>query len=271
MRSDIRFNPPILQSAMAGISNTLFCQKILDYRAGMVTLGGYSLDRESHHATLKMIERGRSEFLLQFKMEKVKQWCSKNLNLKKLNDQQIVSVNVRLSNVDYFSEIWLKELVKHVDIIEINAHCRQEEILKIDGGHNLLLKQEKLKSLLESVRKILPSFPLGIKIRGYIVNDYTALIRILENYSISYIHIDAMSPGHRRANIEIIRKVVELTDIPVIGNNSVRTINDVHIMMKAGAKAASLARPLIENPKFINELVIKHSGRSSNDSYNNTI
>jgi len=267
----LRFIPPIVQSAMAGISDRNFCQKILNYGAGMVTLGGFSIDRDSHLATSRMIERGRNEFLLQFKVEQVKSWCLENLNLEKQINHQLVSFHVRLTEIDYFSEVWLKEVSQHVDVIEINAHCRQEEILKIDGGHNLLIQTEKLRSLLESIRKLLPSFPIGIKIRGYIVNDYPKLIEILDDYSISYIHVDAMLPGHKRANIQIIRKLVELTDIPIIGNNSVRTINDIYTMLKAGAKATSIARPLIQNPKFIQQLVIDYSGRISNESNNSTI
>ncbi len=256
---------------MAGISDKDFCQEILNYGAGMVTFGGFSIDRESHLATTQMIERGRAEFLLQFKVEQVKSWCSKNLNLEKHSNHQLVSFNVRLTYADYFSEVWLKEVSQYVDIIEINAHCRQEEVLRINGGHELLVKLKKLKSLIESIRRILPSFPLGIKIRGHIVNDYTMLVKILEEYSISYIHVDAMLPGHKRANIEIIRKLVELTNIPIIGNNSVRTINDVHKMLRAGARAVSIARPLIQNPKFIQRLVRDYSGRITDESNYSTI
>ncbi len=271
MSANPRFIPPIVQSAIAGISDGAFCQKILNYGAGMVTLGGFSIDRESHLTTTRMIERGRDEFLLQFKVDQVKSWCLENLNLEKQTNHQLVSFNVRLINADYFSEVWLNEVTKFVDIVEINAHCRQEEILKINGGHNLLLKPEKLETLLDSIRKLLPSFPLGIKIRGHIIGDYSGLTKILEDYSISYIHVDAMLPGQKRANIKIIRKFVELTDIPIIGNNSVRTINDIHTMLKAGAKAASVARPLMQNPEFMQYLVSDYTGRIADESNNNTI
>jgi len=271
--SDIsfKFKPPIVQSALAGISNRIFCQEILRYGAGMVTLGGFSIDYESHKATIKMIERGRKEFVLPTKQKNARLWSMNNLVLEKLNKHQSINVNVRFSKVDNLTKIWLKEFTEYVDFIEINAHCRQEEIINTNGGQSLLINLERLELLLNNVRTTLPTFPLGIKIRGHLVNEYQNFVRILDKFSISFIHSDAMLPGHNRANIKIIQNLVNSTDIPVIGNNSVQTINDIMTMLEAGAKAVSVARPLIRDPKFIQGLVKDYTGQKNLGSNNNSL
>ncbi len=266
-----KFRPPIVQSALAGISNRNFCQEILRYGAGMVTLGGFSIDYASHKATIKMIERGRNEFVLPTKQKNAKLWSRKNLVLEKLNKHQSINVNVRFSKVDNLTKIWLKKFTEFVDFIEINAHCRQKEIINTNSGQSLLTNLERLELLLNNIRTILPTFPLGIKIRGYLVKEYQQFVRILDKFSISFIHSDTMLPGHHRANIKIIHNLVNSTDIPIIGNNSVQTINDIKTMLEAGAKAVSIARPLIRNPKFIQRLVKDYIGQKNHGSNNNSL
>ncbi|TET80866.1 MAG: hypothetical protein E3J43_01600 [Candidatus Heimdallarchaeota archaeon] len=266
-----KFRPPIVQSALAGISNRNFCQEILRYGAGMVTLGGFSIDYESHKATIKMIERGRKEFVLPTKQKNARLWCMKNLDLEKLNKHQSINVNIRFSKVDNLTKMWLKKFTEFVDFIEINAHCRQEEIINTNGGQSLLINLESLECLLNDIRAILPAFPLGIKIRGYLVNEYQIFVRILDEFSISFIHSDAMLPGHNRANIKIIHNLVNSTDIPIIGNNSVKTIKDIKTMFEAGAKAVSVARPLIRDPKFIQRLIRDYTGQKNHGSNNNSL
>ena len=56
-----QIKPPIVQSAISGIANSQFCQKLLDYGAGMVTLGGFSIDKVNLQATKKTKKRGRAE------------------------------------------------------------------------------------------------------------------------------------------------------------------------------------------------------------------
>ena len=121
-------DPPIIQSAIAGISKSEFCQKMLDSNAGMVTLGGFSIDRSSSKATREIIKRGREEFLLPEKESQIHEWCTENIQLKKTRLEQKITVNLRVVRIDEMSEIWLKHLSLLTDYLEINAHCRQKEI-----------------------------------------------------------------------------------------------------------------------------------------------
>ena len=253
------FYPPIIQSAIAGIANTQFCQKMLDFNVGMTILGGLSIDEKCNSATKLLLKRGRKEFLLPEKKVEIEKWCKNNLELKRKIENQKISINIRLVDIDKMSKIWLKILCSYVDFIEINAHCRQEEIVNAGGGEGLLFNLTHLERLLKEIRETVPKISLGIKIRGFVIENYYTLIDILEKYECKYIHIDAMLPNKQKADLNIIRKFVEKTNIPIIGNNSIRTIKDIQEMLETGAIAISLARPLIRNPSVIRDLISEYS------------
>ncbi|MCE7743051.1 MAG: hypothetical protein GOP50_11435 [Candidatus Heimdallarchaeota archaeon] len=252
------FYPPIIQSAMAGIANSQFCQKMLDFNAGMVTLGGLSIDKKNKFATRLLVDKGREEFLLPEKNPEIKKWCKDNILLKKIRMEQKIAANVRIVEIDNMSRSWLKNLEQYVDYIEINAHCRQKEIIAIDGGQTLLLDLARLEELLQEISFNFPSIIFGIKIRGHVVENVNVLIKTLERSRCEYIHIDAMIPEKDEANLELIKEFVQATDIPIIANNSIRTIEGIQQTLSKGAKAISIARPLINNPSFMENIISKY-------------
>jgi len=246
--------PPIVQSAIAGIADSRFCQEMLDYCAGMVTLGGYSIDLNSKIATEKIVKRGRKEFLLPENRLKKKQWIEEKIVLNKKNLNQKIAANVRIVKLDDMSMFWLESLQNHVDYIELNAHCRQKEIVNIGGGQALLVNLKNLELIFAEFDKNFPSINYGIKIRGYVVGNVENFIKSIETTNCKYIHIDAMIPGKESADLHLIDKFVKSTKIPIIANNLVRELMQIKQMLSSGVKAVSLARPLIENPLFMKKL-----------------
>ena len=69
-----------------------------------------------------------------------------------------------------------------------------------------------------------------------------------------------MLKGENIADIQLLKSYCDSTDIPIIGNNSVKCIEDIKKMMKVGAIAVSVARPLITHPNFIAELIQQLEG-----------
>ncbi|MEE9411271.1 MAG: tRNA-dihydrouridine synthase [Candidatus Heimdallarchaeota archaeon] len=261
MKNRFRVNPPIVQSAIAGIANNDFCQQMLDFDAGMVILGGYSIDYANIQATQQVIERGRKEFLTPFDAEELKKWSENNLFLRKKNTQQIIAANVRLIKIDEISKLWLSLLVEKVDFIELNVHCRQKEILEIGGGQDIVQELKILENLLQTLHTILEPEKLGIKLRGITIKNRDKLVDLLETFEIQFLHIDAMIPGENKSDIQLINDFAKSTNIPIIGNNSVISIENVKEMLKAGAVAASLARPLIDDPKLMLKLTKQLEGK----------
>lgn len=247
-------DPPFVQAAMAGYANRDFCQQILNQGVGMSTLGAYPLDNINNEASLKIIKRGRKEFFIPQPIEK--DWINKQFLIQKLSPKQLIAINVRIKTIDKTAKKILAEIGNFVDIIEINAHCRQKEITDFGGGQELLNHPEELVKMIQKIKK-LTSLAVGLKIRGYKSKLIEQEISLFERANLDYLHIDCMIPGKSHADVKFIENFSSITGIPVIGNNSVRTINDVEKMINAGAMAVSVARPLLENIKFIEKLIME--------------
>ena len=256
-----QINPPIVQSAISGIADKRFCQQILNYGAGMVILGGFSIDTANFQATKKIKERGRNEFLFPLEKEILEKWINQNLVLQKKDAQQKIATNVRLIELDEMSTSWLSTLPNIVDYIELNAHCRQNEILEKGGGQNLIQNLNSLDELINAIQDVVKPEKLGIKVRGLSIKDKKELINLLESYNIAFIHVDAMLPGQNKSDLPLIEQLVKITDIPIIGNNSVTSLENVLELLELGAAAASLARPLIDSPEIMLELINQLEGK----------
>jgi len=263
--------PPIVQSAIAGMANRIFCQKLLNLGVGMITLGGYSIDNNLIEASEKMVIRGRKEFLFPKEFNLLKTWFKGNLSLEKKRKEQLIAINLRVSQIDEMSTFWLKNLHRYVDVIELNAHCRQNEIIEMHGGEYLLDNFDFLSELLQKIRNLEIQLPLGIKVRGHKIKNKRKLVNLLLDFNLSYIHVDAMIPGKNQANSDIIAEFTKISSIPIIANNSIRTIENVKDMIKLGATAVSMARPLIEKPLAARKLIESLEGLENEDRDLNTL
>ncbi len=248
------FTPPIAQAAIGGWANGKFCQELLNINLGMVTLGGYGLCERNIQATQKIIERGRKELIFPYDLDKFKFWTAKNLSLKKKLVTQKIAINVRINNITDNTLTRIKSISAYVDFFEFNAHCRQPEVLSINGGQTFVEDLDRLDSILEELNQKANFKPWGIKIRGFKVSNTLKLIKILESNNIMYLHIDMMLPDEPKSDLSILTQYTKLTDIPIIANNSIRTATDIKERLKNGATAVSMARPFL---KTNNEKICK--------------
>ena len=85
-----------------------------------------------------------------------------------------------------------------------------------------------------------------MKIRANINGiDTIKVAKIIDNLSVHFLHIDAMKPGVNHADLDIISKVASETNIFLIGNNSITSIEDANAMINAGADGISIGRAAI--------------------------
>ena len=123
---------------MAGITDADFLNKVIPYGFDVVTLGGYSLDEKTIEASQKIIERGRKEF--HFELDEIIPHIESEANkIKKVHPGVCVSANVRSTNPEPIIEA---SKIKNLDIIELNCHCRQEEIIHIGCGQEMLKRPD---------------------------------------------------------------------------------------------------------------------------------
>ena len=123
---------------MAGITNADFLNKVIPLGFDVATLGGYSLDSQTIEASRKIIERGRKEFV--FPLDETFNHIENEIaSIKSVHNNIKVSANVRATTPQPIIEL---DQINNLDIIEINCHCRQEEITSIGCGQEMLKRDD---------------------------------------------------------------------------------------------------------------------------------
>jgi TIM-barrel protein len=234
---------------MAGITDSRFAAKFSN--AGLIVLGGYNLDERTNEAARKEMVRGRKEFVSDDPMNFLKQELEASRNIT------TIAVNVRAASVEPF--IQAAHLTKtYGAILELNAHCRQPEMLELRTGEALL---RDLPGLCEYIREIKKTgVVLSVKTRANIVND-VELAKAIEKAGADIIHIDAMHPGG--VDVGVIKRIRNSTDLFIIGNNSIVDLESAKEMFSHGADMVSLARGVLEHPGLIDHLVDEMSAIQS--------
>ena len=225
---------------MAGITNAEFLNKVIPYGFDVVTLGGYSLDEKTIEASQKIIERGRKEF--HFELDEILPHIESEANqIKKIHPNVSVSANVRSINPEPIIEA---SKIENLDIIELNCHCRQEEITSIGCGQEML----KRPDLAEFISQIVDGAKseVSVKIRANVEGiDTLETAKIIEDAGADYIHLDAMDPNVFDADWKLLENVCKNTDIKVIGNNSIDSADKIKKMYQCGVYGFSIARAII--------------------------
>ena len=225
---------------MAGITDAEFLNKVIPFGFDTATLGGYSLDAETIEASEKIIKRGRNEF--HFLQDEIIGHIKKEVNLiKKQHPDVKVSVNVRSNTPQPIIEV---SKIDNLDIVEINCHCRQEEILAIGCGQNMLKRGDLADYIKDVVDNA--SCEVSVKIRANVEgSDTLKIAKLIENAGADYLHIDAMKAGIFDADYDLLTEICSNTNIKVIGNNSIDSEQKIEKMLKTGVYGFSIARALI--------------------------
>ncbi len=248
---------PLVLSAMSGIVDGEFAKKAAENGAALVILGGYSISKGLFKASLEISKR-RREFAIP--VQEIKERVSMEIEkVRQISDVK-VGVNVRVNSVRDFGEFYEYAKKERIDLIEIDCHCRQLEIMKEGGGVELMKKPELVKEMLNLKTKI----PVSLKVRGE--SDYFLQFITELKDSIDVLHVDAMCPGKKTydlTKITLSRKILPFSTI--VGNNSVRTVKDVLKMVESGADYVSIARGAMENVKIFKDILRDYAFRGYSD------
>ena len=224
---------------MAGITDAEFLNKVIPCGFNVATLGGYSLDQPTIDAGRKIIERGRKEFV--FPLNEIFTHIEKEVNsIKNIHDDIKVSANVRATTPQPIIEVGN---ISNLDIVEINCHCRQEEILAVGCGQEML-NRDDLHDFISQVVDNVKS-EVSVKIRANVEGIDTLKTAVLiEEAGADYLHVDAMKKG-ADADWELLTEICNNVDIRVIGNNSVNSQANLKKMIETGVDGFSIARSVI--------------------------
>ena len=225
---------------MAGITDADFLNKVIPFGFNVATLGGYSLDEPTLEASKNIVERGRKEFV--FPLDNIYNHIESEVaSIKKAHNNVKVSANVRATTPQPIINVGK---IKDLDIVEINCHCRQEEILAVGCGQQMLFRsdlEDFISNIVDNVR-----CEVSVKIRANVEGtDTLKIAQLIEDAGATYLHVDAMKKGVFDADWELLKEISDNSGIKVIGNNSVNSEENLKKMIDTGVDGFSIARSVI--------------------------
>lgn len=147
------------------------------------------------------------------------------------------------------------------DVIDINMGCPVNKVIKTGAGSKLMttpmLAYDIVKSVVEKVKK-----PVTVKIRsGFTHKDKNAVefAKLMEKAGASMIAVHGRTRTDMysgKADLDIIKAVKEVVNVPVIGNGDIRTPEDAKYMLDyTGCDAIMIGRGVLGNPFLVKQIV----------------
>lgn len=224
------FAPRLVLASLSGESDADWAKAGSEY-ADAAVLGGIALDPRSRAAARKLVARGRTEFLPRDPAGFV------DRQLAALEEDPIrPGINVRSATPDPLPEV-AQICADRGGFLEINAHCRQDELRAVGCGETLLADTPRLAEYVRTATEA-AEVPVGVKVRTEVPEvDLPALAECLEDAGATYLHVDAMDSE------EVVADVTDACDLYVVANNGVRGREEVAEYRSHGADAISVGRP----------------------------
>ncbi|MDD4496885.1 MAG: methanogenesis marker 9 domain-containing protein [Methanosarcinaceae archaeon] len=240
----VSFKNPIALAPMAGIVDSEFASKYAG-DAGLVVLGAFNLDEGSIAVASEMVARGRKEFISSEPLEFIKK------EIRAVTTGSVVAVNVRSTTLGPLVEA-AKMVKEEGAILELNAHCRQPEMLEAGLGEALLHDLPRLTAWILAIKET--GVVLSVKVRADVVDD-VKLARVIEKAGADIIHVDAMLNGFEGPDLAAILNYRDSTRLFLIGNNSIRDFAGAKEAFSWGVNMVSVARGAMDDSGLVRELV----------------
>jgi len=197
---------------------------------GAAFLGGIALDDPTRAAARHLIARDRDEFLPPDPVAFVDD------QLGRLADTPLrPAFNVRAVSPDPVARVGAV-CQEHGAVVEINAHCRQDEMCAAGAGESLLRDSDRLCALVRAAAG--EGATVSVKVRTELAGvDLPAVARDVTAAGADVVHVDAMDSE------SVVGDVAAATDAHVVANNGVRDRATVREFLACGADAVSVGRP----------------------------
>ncbi|RLM36926.1 MULTISPECIES: tRNA-dihydrouridine synthase [unclassified Haloarcula] len=233
------FEPRVALASLSGEADVSWACAV-ESHVGCAFLGGIALDEQTRDAARAMVDRDRSEFLPDDPVAFVDD------QLASLVDAPLrPAFNVRSTTLGPV-ERTATVCQRHNAIIEINAHCRQNEMCAAGAGESLLREPDRLATFVEAAA----STGATVSVKGRAELDGVSLpgvAQAIEEAGGDLFHVDAMDSE------SVIDEVTDATDLFVVANNGVRGAETAREYLSYGADAVSVGRAS-DRPAVLDEV-----------------
>lgn len=148
-----------------------------------------------------------------------------------------------------------------VDIIDFNLGCPAPKIVKNGDGSALLKDLNKVEGIIKAIMSVAKK-PIMIKTRiGYTKDDITVInvAKLCEKYKVAAITIHGRTKEdyyRGDVNLDVIKKVKEIVNIPVIGNGDIVDLASATYMFEyTGVDAIMIGRGALGAPWIFREIL----------------
>ncbi|WP_435193808.1 tRNA-dihydrouridine synthase [Natronomonas sp. EA1] len=233
------FAPRLALASLSGESDADWALTAEEY-VGAAFLGGVALDATTRTAARELVARDRTEFLPENPVAFI------DRELSALDGASLrAGVNVRTTTIAPLREA-ARVCASHGAILEVNAHCRQDELCAVGAGETLLRDTDRLAEYVAAAAEKRPT--VSVKVRAEVEGvSLPALAQRLETAGADILHVDAMDSE------PVIREVREACDCFLVANNGVRDRETVEEYLEYGADAVSVGRPS-DNPAVLSRV-----------------
>jgi tRNA-dihydrouridine synthase B len=216
--------------AIASMAGWVDAEYVAARRAhiGAAFIGGYSIDEPAMRASREMAGLGRKEFLVDDPLDEL------DRQIRRMEDIDVVcGINLRGGSQDSYRAV--AETFGNRVIYEIDAHCRQEPMIRAGCGEYLLHNPEALIGTVKTLKE--EGVTVSVKIRTGVHSDDRVLATDLWHAGADILHVDLMDFGYQK-----IRQIRNSCPLFLIANNSITTFERMKEMFSHGADMVSLAR-----------------------------
>ncbi len=249
---NVEFKNNVFLAPMAGITDMAFRKICKEYGAGLVytemvsSKGMYYKDEKTHLLTAVA------------------------------DEERPIAVQIFGSDPDIMAAS-AEKISEYADIIDINMGCPAPKVVKNDDGSKLMLKLDLVDEITKKVVAA-SKVPVTVKTRkGWDDSHITAveLAKIAEKNGVAAVAIHGRTRDEfysGTADWDIIAKVKEAVNIPVIGNGDITDINSAKaIMEKTNCDAIMIGRGAIGNPWIFKSIIEGEEYRPTKEELYNVI
>ena len=222
------FQPRVALASLSGEADAEWARGASAY-VGCAFLGGIALDEPTREAAREMVDRDRSEFLPDDPLSFVDD------QLRALADVPVrPAFNVRSATLFPITRA-AAVCREHDAVLELNAHCRQDEMCAVGAGESLLRDADRLVEQVRVAAGV--GVDVSVKVRAEVDGvDLPALAARLDSAGADAVHVDAMDSE------AVVGDITAVTDCFVVANNGVRDRETAAEYFEYGADAVSVGR-----------------------------